>query len=143
MPLFLLAIIRFAIFFETYLFTLILILYTFFKDALSYPTTSSYRKDGTIGQCGTEALTTTSGRYIGHCSPQHHNITEYLGIRYALPPAGDSRFAAPVPFTSEEVLQASTQPDDCPYVAQPWGSAPGEVLISCPSDHGTRVRQWL
>lgn len=69
---------------------------------------------------------TTSGHYIGHASAQQSNVTEYLGIRYAQPPTGNLRFAAPLAFTSNETFQAAVQPDDCPYVGQNWGSIAGE-----------------
>lgn len=74
-----------------------------------------------------EAVKTTSGKYIGHNALQANNVTEYLGIRYAQPATGNFRFAAPVSYESEHVFQASTQPYDCPYVAEPWGIVPGEL----------------
>ena len=79
-----------------------------------------------------QGVRTTSGRYLGHSSPRYPNVTEYLGIRYAQPPINDLRFAAPVPFISNETFEASEQPDDCPYVAQTWGSVPGELLSHAP-----------
>ncbi|KAG0695775.1 Alpha/Beta hydrolase protein [Suillus ampliporus] len=42
------------------------------------------------------------------------NITSFLGIRYAAPPVGDLRWAAPQPpSTISEVQQATTQPNEC------------------------------
>ncbi|KAG2130975.1 Alpha/Beta hydrolase protein [Suillus bovinus] len=42
------------------------------------------------------------------------NITSFLGIRYAAPPVGDLRWAAPQPPpTVSGVQQATTQPNDC------------------------------
>ncbi len=69
---------------------------------------------------------TSSGRYVGHPSPQYPDVTEYLGIGYAVPPMGSLRFAAPVKLASNSLFVADTQPFDCPYVAQPWGSVPGQ-----------------
>lgn len=87
---------------------------------------------GNSEQTSNRDVKTTSGRYIGHCSPQYPDVAEYLGIRYAQPPIGNLRFAAPVPFVSKETFQASEQPHDCPYVAQTWGSVPGELLSHAP-----------
>ena len=83
-------------------------------------------KHNTSQQQETDGVTTSSGRYIGHCSPDHNNVTEFLGIRYAQSPIGGLRFSAPVALTSDDTIVASTQPVDCPYVARPWGSLPGE-----------------
>ncbi|KAG1856414.1 Alpha/Beta hydrolase protein [Suillus subluteus] len=42
------------------------------------------------------------------------NITSFLGIRYAAPPVGDLRWAAPQPpLTVSGVQQATTQPNEC------------------------------
>ncbi|KAG1888833.1 Alpha/Beta hydrolase protein [Suillus subluteus] len=42
------------------------------------------------------------------------NITSFLGIRYAAPPVGDLRWAAPQPpLAVSEVQQATTQPNEC------------------------------
>ncbi|KAG1753271.1 Alpha/Beta hydrolase protein [Suillus lakei] len=42
------------------------------------------------------------------------NITSFLGIRYAAPPVGDLRWAAPQPpSTVSGVQQATTQPNEC------------------------------
>jgi len=83
---------------------------------------------------GPSAVRTTSGHYVGHCSAQQLGVTEYLGIRYAQPPIGNLRFAAPLAFTSNDTFVASVQPDDCPYVARHWGSIPGE-----PYSHAPRI----
>ncbi|KAG1740867.1 Alpha/Beta hydrolase protein [Suillus paluster] len=51
------------------------------------------------------------------------NITSFLGIRYAAPPVGDFRWAAPQPpSTISGVQQATTQPNEC-YQAPPSNSS--------------------
>ena len=73
-----------------------------------------------------QIVRTTSGHYIGHSDLKHADITEYLGIRYGQPATGDLRFAAPIAYASQETFHASTQPYDCPYVADPWGIVPNQ-----------------
>lgn len=40
-------------------------------------------------------VNTTSGLIIGHAAPNRSEVTEFLGIPYALPPVGELRFAPP------------------------------------------------
>jgi cholinesterase len=42
-----------------------------------------------------ETVETENGRITGHRAPKAKDVWEYLGIPYAQPPIGDSRFAAP------------------------------------------------
>ncbi|KAG1731964.1 Alpha/Beta hydrolase protein [Suillus paluster] len=57
------------------------------------------------------------------------NITSFLGVRYAAPPLGDLRWAAPQPPpTFSEVQQATTQPNECHQA--PLGSAPTNLFES-------------
>ena len=70
---------------------------------------------------------TTSGNYVGHPSEISPDVIEYLGIQYAQAPINELRFAAPRPFVSNETFAASKQPPDCPYVADNWGTVPGEL----------------
>jgi cholinesterase len=64
----------------------------------------------TIGQ----AVDTTSGRIIGHPASVRTGVSEYLGIRYAKAATGSLRFAAPQPYTSTAIYNASSFSADCP-----------------------------
>jgi hypothetical protein len=50
---------------------------------------------------------TTSGPVVGHASKEFSNVSEYLGIPFAIPPTGDLRFAAPQPYRHKSVIVAS------------------------------------
>jgi cholinesterase len=56
----------------------------------------------TVGQ----AVNTTSGTIIGHAATNTTQVSEYLGIRYAEPPVGDLRFAAPKAYKSNATYNA-------------------------------------
>lgn len=55
-----------------------------------------------------ETVETTSGKIVGHAAyrPGFQQVSEYLGIRYAKPPTGPLRFAAPVAHKSSETFVA-------------------------------------
>ncbi|KIW25231.1 uncharacterized protein PV07_08427 [Cladophialophora immunda] len=105
------------------------LLLTIFQAACLFSTRSqavpTKAKDGKTQP--SSSINTTSGRYIGSPSKTHPDVLEYIGIRYALPPVKDLRFAPPVAFVSNQVFNASTQPPDCPYVVHNWGAVPGEL----------------
>lgn len=69
----------------------------------SQPPPGSTRRSWTIGQ----SVSTTSGMLIGHASQSRPNVSEYLGIPFAIPPLGDLRFAAPRPYKSTSTINAS------------------------------------
>lgn len=56
----------------------------------------------TVGQ----AVNTTSGTIVGHAATNTTQVSEYLGIRYAEPPVGDLRFAAPKAYKSNATYNA-------------------------------------
>jgi cholinesterase len=62
---------------------------------------------------GQEAKT-TSGSIQGHASTYQPQVSEYLGIPYALPPVGQLRFAAPKPYVGNGTFKADKFSPDCP-----------------------------
>lgn len=64
-------------------------------------------------------VNTTSGVVWGHRAPNATTVSEYLGIPFAQPPVGPLRFAPPVRYTSNKVLNAheyvslNTKQTDC------------------------------
>jgi hypothetical protein len=44
-----------------------------------------------------QAVKTTSGNVVGQASGWKTEVSEYLGVPFALPPVGDLRWAAPQP----------------------------------------------
>ncbi|KAF1945365.1 cholinesterase precursor [Clathrospora elynae] len=60
--------------------------------------------------------TTSSGTLIGHQAANKTCVTEFLGIRYAVAPVGELRFAAPKKYLAPAgtVYEASEWSADCP-----------------------------
>jgi cholinesterase len=73
-----------------------------------------------------EQVKTSSGPVKGHASSWQPDVSEYLGIPYALPPVGLLRWTTPRPFTGDTVIQAQKFGYDCPANT---GST-GELLAS-------------
>lgn len=61
------------------------------------------QQNWTVGQ----TVQTSSGPVIGHAAPNATEVSEYLGIRYAQPPLGSLRYAAPLPYTGTATINAS------------------------------------
>ncbi|KAB8235658.1 Alpha/Beta hydrolase protein [Aspergillus alliaceus] len=61
---------------------------------------------------------TSNGDIVGHSSPVHPEVTEYLGIPYAAPPVGELRFEPPQAYHGRPRYVASRYVCfDCPYTA--------------------------
>jgi len=54
-----------------------------------------------------QTVQTSSGPVIGHAALTATEVSEYLGIRYAQPPLGSLRYAAPLPYTGTTAFNAS------------------------------------
>jgi hypothetical protein len=54
-----------------------------------------------------QPVKTTSGTIIGHPASERAGVSEYLGIKYARNPVGRLRFAAPQPYLSNNIYNAS------------------------------------
>lgn len=53
-------------------------------------------------------INTTSGIIVGHAATNRSEVSEYLGIPFAQPPVGSLRFAAPEPYRSSSIFNASS-----------------------------------
>ncbi|KAJ7016915.1 carboxylesterase [Mycena alexandri] len=60
---------------------------------------------------------TSSGKIIGHQASSRPAVMEFLGIPFARAPTGELRFAPPVAFEDEGVINATMFSVSCPYVA--------------------------
>ncbi|CAG8972004.1 hypothetical protein HYALB_00008289 [Hymenoscyphus albidus] len=73
----------------------------------------------TVGQ----EVPTTSGMVAGHAAPDVPEVSEYLGIPYAMPPVGSLRWQPPVAFSgSNETIDATKFGASCmqaPFVIPP------------------------
>lgn len=58
----------------------------------------------TVGQ----TVQTSSGPVQGHAASNATEVSEYLGIPYALPPVGDLRWAAPQNFTGNTTINGTS-----------------------------------
>jgi hypothetical protein len=70
----------------------------------SFLSFSATRANWTIGQ----TVLTSSGSVLGHAASNVSEVSEYLGIPYAVPPVGSLRFQPPVPYTGEGLLVNAT-----------------------------------
>jgi hypothetical protein len=61
-----------------------------------------------------QQVKTTSGTVIGHAADWKPEVSEYLGIRFAEPPVGKLRFAAPVSYKGNETITATKFGLGCP-----------------------------
>lgn len=57
----------------------------------------------TVGQ----SVQTTSGLVVGHAAANVSEVSEYVGIPYAVPPLGRLRFQPPVPYTDNGTINAT------------------------------------
>lgn len=67
------------------------------------PLAERRQSNWTVGQ----TVHTESGPIVGHAAPNASMVSEYLGIPFAQPPVGILRFAAPVPYLSQDTINAS------------------------------------
>jgi len=56
---------------------------------------------------------TSSGPVEGHASSWQRNVSEYLGIPFAVPPVGELRWTAPKAFNGQTKIVASKFSPDC------------------------------
>jgi hypothetical protein len=62
----------------------------------------------TLNWSGGQTVQTTSGVVTGHAAKNRTEVSEYLGIPFAKPPIGDLRWKAPVKYTGNGPINAST-----------------------------------
>jgi cholinesterase len=82
-----------------------------------------------------EQVKTSSGPVVGHASSWQPDVSEYLGIPYAVPPVGPLRWTPPRAFTGNRVIQADKFGADCPTNT---GSA-GELLTAMGNRNATTI----
>jgi cholinesterase len=70
-----------------------------------------------------QTISTTSGPVTGHASSWQKEVSEYLGIPFAVPPVGDLRWTAPKAYKSSKAIGAHKFSPDCAAnVGAPAGS---------------------
>jgi hypothetical protein len=62
-----------------------------------------------------QTVKTTSGSITGQASSLKNQVSEYLGVPFALPPVGDLRWAAPQPIKDDSKTINATK-----YVSDMW-----------------------
>ncbi len=68
----------------------------------------------TVGQ----TVQTSSGPVTGHAATNDSEVSEYLGIPFAVAPVGALRFAAPVKFNGTAALNGSSYVSISAYIGQ-------------------------
>lgn len=74
----------------------------------------------TIGQ----TVQTSSGPVRGHAASHARNVSEYLGVPYALPPVGSLRFQPPLRYRGNTTVSGET------FVGCPFSPRAGNVSQS-------------
>ncbi|KAH8702209.1 Alpha/Beta hydrolase protein [Talaromyces proteolyticus] len=69
----------------------------------------------TIGQ----VVQTSSGSVFGHPASVYQEVSEYLGIPYAVPPVGNLRWTTPQMFSGTDPINGTDYGFSCPAVIQP------------------------
>ena len=74
------------------------------------PVKGSLPSESTAGTYNSRGspVQTTSGLVYGHTAPDAPEVSEYLGIPYAMPPLGALRFAPPVKYIGNGEIEGST-----------------------------------
>ncbi len=68
------------------------------------------QKRWTVGK----TVQTTSGPVQGHAASNATQVSEYLGILFAIPPVRDLRFTAPQPYSGKSTINGSSYVSGCP-----------------------------
>jgi cholinesterase len=63
----------------------------------------------TVGQ----TVQTSSGPVSGHAASNASQVSEYLGIPFAVPPVGDLRFAAPQKYSGNSTVNGTSFVSHC------------------------------
>ncbi|KIM99541.1 hypothetical protein OIDMADRAFT_91883, partial [Oidiodendron maius Zn] len=74
----------------------------------------------TVGQ----VVQTSSGPVTGHPASNSTDVSEYLGIPFAVPPLGDLRWTAPQRFNGTDPINGTSFGFSCPIATSTSGSAP-------------------
>jgi cholinesterase len=70
-----------------------------------------------------KTVVTSSGPIEGHAASWQPEVSEYLGVPFAVPPVGPLRWMAPKPFIGNKTVDAAKFSPDCAAnVAAPLGS---------------------
>lgn len=70
-----------------------------------------------------QTVVTSSGPIEGHPASWQPEVSEYLGVPFAIPPVGELRWTAPKPYIGNKTINAAKFSPDCAAnVAAPLGS---------------------
>lgn len=69
-----------------------------------------------------QTVSTTSGLVVGHAAADASEVSEYLGIRYAVPPVGPLRFQPPVRYTGNGTVNATVFVGSSLFSGFSWNS---------------------
>jgi Carboxylesterase family len=76
------------------------------RDLRHYAAAVLYLASATTAWKVGEVVKTSSGEILGHAASRNHDVSEYLGIPYAVPPVGPLRFMPPREFKGKALVKA-------------------------------------